>query len=260
MLAAALLVGWAGWQPATAAANDAALEDARSRYRAALDETDRLLRMRLFADAELAWRSLAEANPEAPAIQTDWGNAALGAQQGGRAVLAYRRALRLAPDDARARANLAWLRDRQPLWLPRPSASGTLDSLLFWRQQFNVAQLFCAGAAAFAVGLLLLAPWSRQRPRWLRSLAAPFLLAWAALSATALATDDQRSAGVLLADGATLRSADSPGASPAFANPLPAGAEVDVLEARESWLRVALADGTSGWLPSASVARVVAES
>ena len=253
MLAACLLAGL----PASAAAASAeALEEARTRYRAALDATDRLLRMRLFAEAEAVWRPLAKANPQAPAIQTDWGNAALGAQQTGRAVLAYRRALRLAPDDARAGANLAWLRDRQPLWLPRPAASGTLDSLLFWRQQLNAVQLVCAGAAAFAVGVLLLAPWSRRRPRWLRALAIPFLLAWAALSATGLATDDQRNAAVLLADGATLRSADSPGASPAFANPLPAGAEVEILEARDPWLRVALADGTAGWLSVASVEQV----
>ena len=253
-----LAVAFAAASPLPATAGQAqALQDARVQYRAALDETDRLRRMRLFADAERAWRPLAQAHPKAPAVQVDWGNAALGAQETGRAVLAYRRALRLAPNDNRARVNLAWLRDRQPLWLPRPAASATLDSLLFWRGQFNVAQLYCASAVAFAVGLLLLAPWSRRQPRWLRAVAVPFMLAWAALAATGLLADDQRSAGVLLADGATLRSADSPGASPAFANPLPAGTEISILEARDSWLRVALADGTAGWLPTAQVEQVV---
>ena len=50
------------------------------------------------------------------------------------------------------------------------------------------------------------------------------------------------------AETAELRSADSNGAPPVLAQPLPAGAEVTVLERRDDWTRVALADGTRGWL------------
>lgn len=63
-------------------------------------------------------------------------------------------------------------------------------------------------------------------------------------------------AGVLLADGAVLRSADSVGAPPAFGNPLPSGTELTVLEERATWVRAALADGTQGWLPSRGIGRV----
>ena len=190
----------------------------------------------------------------------DWGNAALGAQDAGRAVLAYRRALRLAPGDARARANLAWLRDQQPVWLPRPSSAGAIDSLLFWRGRFTPTQLLLAGAVAFAGAVLLLAPWSPRQPRWLRSAAVPLLLAWGIATASALLAEDHENALVVVADGTVLRTADSLGAAPAFANPLPAGTELARLEARQSWLRVSLADGTSGWLPAASAAAVVVDS
>ena len=50
-----------------------------------------------------------------------------------------------------------------------------------------------------------------------------------------------------------LRSADSTGASPTFANPLPGGTEVDIVEVRDAWVRVALADGTRGWLTASVV-------
>ena len=43
---------------------------------------------------------------------------------------------------------------------------------------------------------------------------------------------------------------------PAFAHPLPAGAEVVILETRDGWLRIALADGTPGWVRANSVAPV----
>ena len=211
--------------------------------------------MRLFANAERVWRPLAAAHPHAAELQVDWGNAALGAQDAGRAVLAYRRALHTAPGNDRASANLAWLRDRLPIWLPRPASAGALDTLLFWRDRFTVAQLYLAGGFAFAIGALGLAAAQLRRFRALRPVATLALVVWlAAIVPAPFAEDD--SAAVLLTDGVALRSADSAGASPAFANPLPAGTEVTVLESRAPWVRVALADGTAGWLPASAVAGV----
>lgn len=232
------------------------VERARELYRSALEEGDRLRRVRQFGAAESAFRSLADANRDAPELQVDWGNAALGGQDAGRAVLAYRRALDTDPGNERARANLAWVRDRQPVWLPRPASAGAFDSLLFWRQRFTVTQLHLIGGVAFAVGVLALAPW-RRRPRGLRGVSVPFLIAWAMVTGSAVATGGAADGGVVLLDGATLRSADSAGASPTFANPLPAGAEVTVVELRDTWVRVALEDGTRGWLAASAVERVV---
>ena len=248
---AVALLGPAAWPD-----DNATAEQARALYREALDETDRLRRVRLFANAERAWRPLAAAHRQAPELQVDWGNAALGAQDAGRAVLAYRRALRSAPGNDRASANLAWLRDRLPIWLPRPASAGALDTLLFWRDRFTAAQLHLAAGIAFALGALGLAAAPLRRMRTLRPVAALALVVWLAAVASALFFNDDRSAAVLLTDGVALRSADSAGASPAFANPLPAGTEVTVLESRVPWVRVALADGTAGWLPASAVAGV----
>ena len=76
-------------------------------------------------------------------------------------------------------------------------------------------------------------------------------------SASAWLADSDEDSAVVVADGTTLRSADSRGAAPAFANPLPAGTELTVMEHRAPWTRVALADGTSGWLPESTLAMVV---
>ena len=235
----------------------ASIEDARDLYRSAIEESDRLRRVRLFAGAERAFRPLAAVNADAPELQVDWGNAALGTQDAGRAVLAYRRALRAAPDNERALANLAWVRDRLPVWLPRPAADGALDSLLFWRDRFSVPQLHLLGGAAFAVGVLLLTPWSR-RPRLLGVVAVPAFAVWIVAAGSAVLTGDAADDAVVITDGVALRSADSTGASPTFANPLPAGTEVGIVEVRDAWVRVALADGTRGWLTASSVEAVAA--
>ena len=211
--------------------------------------------MRLFAKAEQLLRQVASRHPDAAELQVDWGNAALGARDAGRAALAYRRALLVDPGNERASANLSWLRARQPVWLPRPVSAGALDSLLFWRDRLTAQQLHIIGAGAFAGAALLLAVWFRWRRGGLRAGASALAAVWLASTVSALAANAETGA-VVLEDGAVLRSADSVGAAPAFANPLPAGTEVQVLEDRPGWMRVALADATRGWLPASAAQRV----
>ena len=238
-----------------------ALDEARARYAEALAESDRTRRVRRFGDAERAFRAVAAANPGAGRVQTDWGNAALGAQDAGRAVLAYRRALRAMPDDSRAHANLAWLRGRMPAWLPRPpAASGVLDSLLFWRGLLTPSQLHLVAAGAFALGMLALAGGLLGNRGRLRILAVPALAVWAVVFASAWTSRPPAADAVVIEDETALRSADSPGAAPALPRPLPAGAEVAILETRDSWTRVRLADGASGWLAAGALEPVTPES
>ena len=212
-------------------------------------------RARHFAAAELALREAVAERP-APELLADWGNAALGAGEVGRATLAFRRALEMQPNHERAAKNLAWLRDRAPPWLPRPAGGGALDSLLFWRDLLSVSQRYWIAGFAFAIAVLLLTPWPTRRMPLLRRLSAVPIAVWVVAAGSALLSESASPEGVVVLDGVPLRSADSTGARPAFAHPLPAGAEVVILETRDGWLRVALADGTPGWVRANSVAPV----
>lgn len=229
------------------------LAQARGVYQSALAEDDRVRRTRLFSEAEQQLREIAGRRNNAPEILTDWGNAALGAQDLGRAVLAYRRALDVSPTYERARTNLDWLRDRAPVWLPRPVEQGALDSLFFWHHNLSIAQRHLIGALAFAFGVLLLAPWPGRRTRGFRRVAVPFLIVWVAASGSALLAAGAAREAVVLSDATVLRSADSLGAPPTLGNPLPAGAELGILESREGWTRVVLSDGTRGWVASSAI-------
>ena len=244
----------------TDAASDAALtqklQRARAAYQTALGESDRDRRRSGFAEAETALRELTVALADRPQLLADWGNAALLAQEPGRAVLAYRRALQLDPTLLRARRNLAFVRDRLPDWLPRSRAGGALDSVLFVGQALPVPHRQVGLAAAVLLTVALLIPWQRRR-RSLRVAAALPGLFGAALLGSLLTEHDAARDAVVVVPGAILRSADSAGAPSAFSHPLPAGAEVIVDEARGDFTRVSLADGHTGWLP-ASVLTAVA--
>src|SRR5262249_34920537 len=121
--------------------------DARGAYMQALAEGDRDRRTAAFARAEEALGALAADFADRPELLCAWGNAALGAEALGRATLAYRRALRLAPDLGRARRNLDWVRKQAPEWLPREARAGAIDSLFFWHRTMSVTQrnLIAAG-------------------------------------------------------------------------------------------------------------------
>ena len=79
------------------------------------------------------------------------------------------------------------------------------------------------------------------------------------LGSTFLGSASERPLAVLIAAETEARSADSVLAPRALPEPLPAGVEVDLLEEREGWARVRLANGRDVWVRRTSVARVDAE-
>jgi hypothetical protein len=239
---------------------DQEVASARAAYQLALGQEERSARRREFSEAERRFRDLASAHPGYPELLTDWGNAALGAGELGWAALAYRRALLLAPGSTRAQRNLTWVRERLPAWANAPPTGGALTSLFFWQRAVSPALLQLIAALCFAIGVLLCIPWSsRGRTALLRRVALAPLLLWLALLTSSFVGRDTAADGVITGDGQVLRSADSVGAAPAFSDPLPAGAEVEVRETRGDWSRVLLANGVEGWVRGSGVERVAAE-
>ncbi|HUH05373.1 MAG TPA: BatD family protein [Kofleriaceae bacterium] len=234
------------------------LQEARTAYDRAMSSTDRDTRTTGFARAAASFQSVVDAYPDRPELLTDWANAALGAGDGGRAVLGYRRALHLDPGLDRASRNLEFVRTQNPAWLPSPAGAGAVDTLFFWHRSMSPARRYLFGAIAFALAALLLAPWTDRRRALLQRLAIAPAVVWLALTGSALLRDDGRADAVVMQDAVVLRSADNGGAPAALASPLPSGAEIRIRARRDGWVNVALADGsTTGWLRDGAVTNVV---
>jgi hypothetical protein len=75
------------------------------------------------------------------------------------------------------------------------------------------------------------------------------------MSASAVLEDDHANDAIVM-DDVVLRAADSMGAPPALSTPLPRGVEVTLLERRDAWTRVRIANGTQGWVPSGAVEKI----
>jgi hypothetical protein len=216
-----------------------------------MSTTDASQRKATFARAATALSDAARVLPGRPELLADWGTAALSAGDVGAATLAYRRALAIDPDNARALRNLKWLRSKQGE-LFRSTSNSATDTLFFFHAWPRSTRLL-AGAIAFALAILLLVPWGGRR-RFAAFALVPAAI-WIAMLAS-LALEDRHPHDAVVMDSVMLRAADSAGAPSAMSQALPRGAEVTLLEARDGWTKIRLANGASGWVPASAVERV----
>jgi len=248
---------WIGVGPALAAAANPQeiLAQAVAAYTQAQDARLREERLAGFREAQRLFDHAVGLGARSADLYANLGNAALQAERLGPAILAYRRALALDPDHARAGQNLRHARSLLPSWVPRPEPEGALESFVFWRNLLSPAEQAGIAAFAFLLGALLLAAAIRWRSPLARAMAILPFLAWGGLLASAaIATGAGGTSGVIIADETIGRAADSNNARPRFAEPLPGGTEVDIRESREHWVHILLADGRDAWVTRGSIA------
>ena len=215
------------------------------------------------------------------------GNTYLRLGDVGRAILHYREAQRFIPADPNLRQSLRHARSLRRDRIGTDAAGSVLLLVFFWHHTWPLQLrmgLFLAAAnllwllallralgavlgtvAALPKSLARLGEWlagtgSRRHVR--RSVttalvAAAGVIAGAAGGSVAvelLAPVPETA--VILAPEITARRGDSDAYEPSFTTPLHAGTELLVLEERNDWLHVALADGRRAWLPAHAVAVV----
>ncbi len=191
-------------------------------------------------------------------LYANLGTASLQAERLGEAVLAFRRALLLDPDHSRALHNLAHARSLLPVWVPRPEATGLLESFFFWQNALSHDERLALAGLFFLV-LACTVGWAIRSGSVLAGNVALLPgLVWVALVVSlAVDTSPARSASaVLVAEETVARAADSGNAPTRFSQPLPGGTEVEILEGRQRWVRIKLSGGGDAWVARSSVARV----
>jgi hypothetical protein len=145
-----------------------------------------------------------------------------------------------------------------PAWVPRPDEGGLLDTLFAWRERLSVSEHRLLAALLFAVAAGLAAATLRWPRLWLRNLAVLAAGLWLALAASAalVGRSPASQPAVVTVSEVVARAADSANAPPQLSEPLPGGTEVELVERRDLWNRIRLADGRETWVPASAVERV----
>lgn len=235
------------------------LDEAIGLYDVALNTQEQGLRTERFRRANRLFRQVAfEQEIQNADLYTNQGNAALQSELIGAAILAYLRALTIEPGHSQARENLEYARGLLPQWVPRPQTQTLIDTFLFWHRALARSGRALVAAITFAFTAVLLAIAIRWRRAWARHTAMLGAVIWITLISLSLwpRFGILKDAVVITAPQVVARTADSAGAPPRFAHPLPAGTEAEVIQRRASWVRIRLANGRDAWVRASSVASV----
>jgi len=236
--------------------SDKMVADAVEAYQTAMGARRSDVRIEQFSKAHRLFAQVIEDNDIRNAdLFTNLGNSALQAQQLGPAILAYRRALTVEPGHAQAAKNLAHARTLLPGWTPSPESDTLIDTFLFWTRMFSIPVQAIVASLFFALASMLFAAAIRWKLTWAGNLAIVPLVIWVTMTVSILVQSSSTGATemVVVADEAVGYSADSTGSPPRFAEPLPGGVEVKLIEDRNGWSHVRLADGRDAWLRRATL-------
>ncbi len=216
---------------------------------------------RLGADAAVLIRAaMDEKGIDSAAGQRALGTAWLLAGETGRAILAFRRAELIAPDDVLIRSSLSHARAAVGAQVGSVGTERVWRRIaVAWRGEVPRGAMFWGGLGVFVaccwvLGLRLLGA-VPAKVTW--PAAAMGLLGAAALGVLAAepVIDGWDAAAVVLQD-APARTGPHPEVyPPALDAPVPAGTEVRVLESRDGWVRCAVG-GLEAWIPGDAIERV----
>lgn len=172
----------------------------------------------------------------------------------GRAILHYRRGLRLEPGNRRLQANLYYARGQRIDQFDTNERHPLVSRLLFWHDDLNVS----AQATVALVGFLLMWAgacthvfWRQPFLLWLSASGALLCLLFAASTWVEHRQHVTARHGVVVAAESSVRKGNGESYALQFPQPLHPGAEFAVLETRRAWLYVRLENGATGWIRQA---------
>jgi tetratricopeptide (TPR) repeat protein len=211
--------------------------------------------VRSFREAAADYEELRRRGADNPDLYRNAGNAWLLAGDLPRAILAYRRGLRLAPNDTALRDHLAAAREE--VVYPPPGGFGRppVDQHPPWLPRLSPAVFLAAALGLYVLGWLAMTRWAMTHRGWLLTTGIATFVAALVLGAgwAWLALEEQEETQqplvVINSDGVLLRSGNGLSYPALYKTPVNRGVEARLLVRRGDWLKIRLADGESGWVP-----------
>jgi len=226
---------------------------ANEAFSAANAETDPTARERLYDKAILSFeRIISEGQITNAKLFYNLANAYLLRKDLGRAILNYRRALRLDSADANIKKNLAFARSRRQDKIELQTEQKVLQTLFFWHYDFSLRIRFllaCLSFAGVCIGLTVMV-WRGRGSLLLSFTVLSGVLVACFISSVGLdmRQQQQQAYGVVIASEVVARQGDGLNYPASFKEPLHAGTEFRLLEKRPGWFYIQLADESEAWI------------
>ena len=218
---------------------------AQADTRAAFDAANKLYEEGKFTEAASAYQKLTQSGQASAALYFNLGNAFFKSGQIGRAIAAYRQAEQITPRDPDLRANLRFARSQTP----SPTLAPGRWQRWLGRLTLNEWTVLAAGVLwlwLLLLGLLQWRPALKPALHWyLYGLAVLGLLLSACVGLTLRQVKFTRSAIVVVHEA---NARYGPLAESPAAFTVHDGAELQVLDQKDDWLRITAGPRRDGWL------------
>ncbi len=208
---------------------------------------------RAFRGAVDKFQRLADSGVENGKLYYNLGNACLRSGELGRAILNYRRAEKMIPNDGHLDANLEFARSLRKNQIPTSGEQAFVKIFFAWHFGVPIRFRYAIGLGVYVLfWLLLFARMYFKSIRWGLAIV-PCLVVWLTLGCSVWYAEFARSKdrdGVITADEVIVRKGNGEGFEPQFEQPLHQGVEFSVLEQRKDWIHIRLPDSKTGWIRS----------
>ncbi len=235
----------------------AILEQAETAFREGVSARGTSDETKFFRKASAFYEELRQRGADNSDLYHNQGNATLLAGHLAEAILAYRRGLRLDPNDRELRESLAYARDQVIYSSPDNFGRPDTDLLPTWLPRWTPGILLLCIFFSYSFACLGVTRW---RMTWQKL---PLQLAIGALGAGVLfgigllvqlkgIREDARMV-VIVQDGTYLRKGNHSSYPRSYDTPLNQGVEARLLYVRANWLQIQLAAYEVGWVPREAV-------
>jgi tetratricopeptide (TPR) repeat protein len=198
-----------------------------------------------------AYEQLVAAGVHNAKLYYDLGNAYFLRDDLGRAILYYRRGLRLEPGNRRLQANLRYALSQRIDQFDASTQQDLVPRLLFWHDDLSPRTQVTLAVLGFGlvwVGACVRLFWRRSSLLWFMTGAALVFLLFTSSALVVHAQQTTVRHGVIVAPEARVRKGNGESYALQFPQPLHPGAEFVILEERGAWLYIRLENGASGWI------------
>jgi len=200
----------------------------------------------------------------APKVYHALGNGYMLSGKLGLAIAAYRQGEQIDPRDVPLRESLAYARSQVPIKIEKSITSRAWTLVLGWRGYIERTWLWIGFAGLFTIGWFA---WNAATLRLVPKAARPIgvwmiLLGFIPLTMLGLEWTQHQGSRAVVIVGKDVRARSGPDDQiydPIFSEQLRAGVEGELLETRDGWNRIELANGSECWLPRKSMVEVNAQ-
>jgi tetratricopeptide (TPR) repeat protein len=206
-----------------------------------------------YSESAQAYEALIQKGVQNGNLYYNLGNTYIRMGKTGPAVLNYIRARKWIPRDENLEANLKFA-IQQTRDKIEPPPSGTLSTLFFWSNDFNLSELIYLAMGLNFLFWFNMALWMYFRSpslKFVRNALLGFLLLSFFSIGVKLINKSDLELGVVLAKTVEVKSGRADDAVTLFQ--LHEGALVSITDSHESWLEVRLNDEQKGWVPKNSM-------